>query len=119
MCGKEFLNEYGKNQVYCGSIIKKKGCAYKARATKWRRYRWNNKEKRLESGKDQNKKTRKSILERYKYTCQICGLKNRLESFMDMDHKDGNRFNNEESNLWILCPNCHRIKTIRDRKNNN
>jgi 5-methylcytosine-specific restriction endonuclease McrA len=32
---------------------------------------------------------------------------------LDVDHKDGNHQNNELSNLWTLCANCHRLKTLR------
>ena len=30
---------------------------------------------------------------------------------LDVDHKDGNRSNNDPSNVWTLCANHHRIKT--------
>lgn len=26
---------------------------------------------------------------------------------LELEHKDGNRTNNEETNLELLCPNCH------------
>jgi len=38
---------------------------------------------------------------------------------MDVDHRDGDNRNNDLSNLWTLCPNCHRKKTIEDLNNNN
>jgi len=41
--------------------------------------------------------------------CELCGL---TEWFgkklsLEVDHKDGNRYNHSLSNLQILCPNCH------------
>lgn len=33
---------------------------------------------------------------------------------LDVDHIDGNRSNNHESNLQTLCANCHRLKTKRN-----
>jgi 5-methylcytosine-specific restriction endonuclease McrA len=34
---------------------------------------------------------------------------------LDVDHKDGNRANNDPSNVWTLCANCHRLKTKRNK----
>lgn len=43
--------------------------------------------------------------------CEQCGFsgKNPLSdrSIIQMDHQDGNCFNNDISNLKLLCPNCH------------
>lgn len=42
--------------------------------------------------------------------CYICGLLPEWlgqELSLQMDHIDGNRYNNDLSNLRILCPNCH------------
>jgi 5-methylcytosine-specific restriction endonuclease McrA len=30
---------------------------------------------------------------------------------LDVDHIDGDRFNNDPANLQTLCANCHRLKT--------
>lgn len=30
---------------------------------------------------------------------------------LDVDHIDGNRSNNDPSNIQTLCANCHRLKT--------
>jgi len=31
---------------------------------------------------------------------------------LDVDHIDGNKKNNDISNLMTLCANCHRYKTL-------
>ena len=42
--------------------------------------------------------------------CSCCGVKEweGKPLFMDLDHKDGNPWNNRLSNIRVLCPNCHR-----------
>jgi Zn finger protein HypA/HybF involved in hydrogenase expression len=44
-----------------------------------------------------------------KYECEICKVKkwNGFEITLDMDHIDGNTWNNKLDNLRLLCPNCH------------
>ena len=41
--------------------------------------------------------------------CENCGNSHWLgyPIPLELHHKDGNRFNNELSNLSLLCPNCH------------
>ena len=43
--------------------------------------------------------------------CNICGLKPENTIVLDVDHIDGNKKNNNLSNLQTLCANCHRVKT--------
>lgn len=56
-------------------------------------------------------KLRKKIVEDgiKKNECEICGVSEWLgkKISLELHHIDGNRFNNELSNLQILCPNCH------------
>ena len=40
------------------------------------------------------------------YCCQNTKWNNK-QIPLELEHKDGNHFNNELSNLTILCPNCH------------
>jgi Zn finger protein HypA/HybF involved in hydrogenase expression len=41
--------------------------------------------------------------------CENCGLDEWMgkKISLELHHVDGNRYNNEISNLMILCPNCH------------
>lgn len=54
---------------------------------------------------------RKRLFETRGRSCERCGWAE-VNPFtghipVQVDHKDGNRKNNQESNLVILCPNCH------------
>lgn len=46
-----------------------------------------------------------------KDTCSQCGFVPAHASQLDVDHIDGDRWNNDPSNLQTLCANCHRLKT--------
>ena len=43
--------------------------------------------------------------------CELCGFVAIHRVQLDVDHIDGDRTNNDESNLQTLCANCHRLKT--------
>ena len=43
--------------------------------------------------------------------CEFCGFIALHSVQLDVDHIDGNRKNNDISNLQTLCANCHRLKT--------
>ena len=44
--------------------------------------------------------------------CEQCGFVAEHKCQLDVDHIDGNKFNNNEDNLQTLCANCHRLKTV-------
>lgn len=46
-----------------------------------------------------------------KEQCEKCGFNPVHTSQLDVDHIDGDRWNNDPSNLQTLCANCHRLKT--------
>lgn len=51
--------------------------------------------------------------------CEKCGINewNGEELCLELHHIDGNHYNNNLSNLQILCPNCHsQTKSFRGRK---
>lgn len=43
--------------------------------------------------------------------CEECGFSPVHSCQLDVDHVDGNHWNDEPSNLRTLCANCHRLKT--------
>ena len=43
--------------------------------------------------------------------CSKCGFIPEDLVQLDVDHIDGNRCNNDPSNIQTLCANCHRLKT--------
>lgn len=48
---------------------------------------------------------RRGMLEK----CQLCGF-SKYKEIIGVHHIDGNRHNNDLSNLMVLCPNCHSIQ---------
>lgn len=53
------------------------------------------------------------LLNKYNYKCQKCGWGeiNPItgKSPLEIHHKDGDKNNNKEENLELLCPNCHSL----------
>jgi hypothetical protein len=50
-----------------------------------------------------------------KASCEMCGFVPQHVCQLDVDHRDGDRTNNDPSNLQTLCANCHRLKTYYSR----
>ena len=44
-----------------------------------------------------------------------CGFVAEHSVQIHIDHKDGNKRNNKDNNLWSLCANCHALKTYVNR----
>jgi len=56
---------------------------------------------------------RRYLFEKYDNACSRCGW-NEINPFtnripLTVEHIDGHYFNNAESNLTLLCPNCHSL----------
>ena len=54
-----------------------------------------------------------------KHECEICGVTEWMGQKvpLELDHKDGNHYNNEIKNLRIICPNCHAQTDTNSGKN--
>jgi len=56
-----------------------------------------------------SKRLRKKLANR-EYKCEVCGnfgIHFDKPLTLQVDHRDGDRFNNSDDNLRWLCPNCH------------
>lgn len=53
------------------------------------------------------KQIRLRILNRDDYTCAYCGY--RAEKYQHVHHIDGNPKNNDDTNLEVICPDCHKV----------
>lgn len=53
------------------------------------------------------------------HKCEICGITDWMGEKVpiELDHIDGNHYNNELSNLRIVCPNCHAQQDTNSGKN--
>jgi hypothetical protein len=53
------------------------------------------------------------LLEKFGEKCCLCGWNERHSATgkvpLEVNHIDGNCFNNEEENLQLICPNCHSL----------
>jgi 5-methylcytosine-specific restriction endonuclease McrA len=67
---------------------------------------------------------RKYIFEKYNNKCSSCGW-SEINPFtkkipLEVNHIDGKYNNNQESNLELICPNCHSLtKTYRSGNRGN
>jgi len=59
---------------------------------------------------------KEEIIFRQGKKCKKCKVEFSLRIRPHYDHKDGDRSNNESSNLQALCPNCHDQKSRRETK---
>lgn len=103
-CQKECVVSHQKRNKYC-SVLCQKEHEYKTYVTEW-------KQGTNSGSKGQGELSnhvRRYLFEKYNNTCTGCGLsewKNQPIT-LEVEHIDGCGTNNVESNLTLLCPNCH------------
>ena len=69
-----------------------------------------------------NARLKQHLLKSRGHACEGCGLATWKDNPIpiELHHIDGNSINNIESNLQLLCPNCHFLTpNFRNRKRNN
>lgn len=98
-CSKEFrYNPANKTGKYCSNACQQ-DFQKKQRIQEW-----------LTEGRFPGKiALRQYLTEIHGYKCSCCGISewNNNPITLDVDHIDGNPYNDIPSNLRYLCPNCH------------
>lgn len=109
-----------KNCLNCGKQLTKtqtKYCCQKCQLDfQYSQYieRWKKGEEDGSRGQYQvSNHVKRYMFERADYKCEKCGW-GEINPFtgnipLEIDHIDGNYMNNKESNLQVLCPNCHSL----------
>lgn len=98
-CSKEFnYKPSQQNGRYCSNTCQQE-FQKKQRIAEW-----------LTGGKKPGKITLKEYLtETHGYKCSCCGISdwNGNPINLEIDHKDGDPYNDSPDNLRFICPNCH------------
>lgn len=95
-CGKENKSTHQKTNKYC-NVQCQKDFEYTKSIENWK------------ITGNISKHTLKRYLLKINDTCWECGIKdwNDKPIVLELEHIDGNAFNNFEGNVSLLCPNCH------------
>ena len=109
-CGKEHTwskNSFGK---YCSNACQ--GIArHQAKVKSW-----------LEEGNNPSVRTMRTHLHSIQDSCWECGIKEWMGKpiTLELEHSDGDGYNNNITNLKLLCPNCHsQTSTYKNRNKGN
>ena len=121
-CSASYNNRIYKKKIleprhclFCGCLLirQKKFCNSKCQAENTKKNKLQEFISTRESNGKFKKGIRKHILDKAGNQCQKCGW-NKVNKygnviFLEIHHKDGNRKNNKEKNIEVLCPNCHSL----------
>ena len=113
-CGKEIVkkNKYCSNKCQCDY-------EYKIYINRWKNGEING----LVGQYGISSMIRRYLLEKFNNKCQQCDW-GEINHFtkkipLEIHHKDGDYSNNKESNLELLCPNCHSLTETYKNANKN
>lgn len=116
-CGKEFIPNYSNRKKFCCVEC---SAAYMKRQTI---EDWKIGKNDGTKGYNCSSAVRNYLLKKHNYKCEKCGwgiinpYTNRVP--LQIHHIDGNSLNNLESNLQVLCPNCHSLTENFGARNKN
>lgn len=116
-CGKEFVLYKSTNSKFCSSECMGK-FKHKEILSKWK-----NGEYAYTASFSTPKFIKKYMYEKANYKCEKCGFSGTNpytgKTILQIHHIDGNCLNNDESNLQVLCPNCHAMTENFGSRNKN
>lgn len=108
-CGKEIKSKTYNKRKYCSNK-----CQQNYEYQEWiKKYKQDNSMAQSSSWGQIPPQLRRYIFEKFNNKCCKCGW-NKINPYtkrlpLEVDHIDGNSENNSESNLQLLCPNCHSL----------
>src|SRR6056300_974761 len=92
-------------KIGCGRLQQNKGRNPKTGYQSWGKYCQKHNEEAYNYGSGKYTRHKKNF-------CERCGVNDVVgASILQVDHKDGNKYNNQISNLQTLCYSCHKLKT--------
>lgn len=117
-CGKEFPYNPTSKNMFCSNKCQR-DFSYNSFIDKWKKGEIDGTTNEYSI----SKRIRRYLFEKYKCKCQICGW-GEVNKFtnkvpLQIHHIDGDCTNNIESNLQLLCPNCHSLTENFGRLNKN
>lgn len=106
-CGKLLTSEQRHN-IYCSQNCQK-DYEYKQYIQDWK----DGKQTGLKGEYQLSNYIKRYLLEKHGYKCELCGW-GEINPFtkiipLEIHHIDSDHTNNNESNLQVLCPNCHSL----------
>lgn len=102
-CDKESVFKHSKANKYC-SVLCQITHQYMQYIAEWKAGKCSGAKGALQTSNH----IRRYMLEKQNNSC-LCGVSswNGSPITLELDHIDGDSCNHEESNLRLLCPNCH------------